>query len=125
LLAIVPSGAATGFPLLTGLALQHIPPRTLSFHRPSTAGDREFGELRGGERPKRAFWLFSITGSVAVAGFALTQSGSASVVGDLLMVAAILLCGLGYAEGASCPGGLAASGRGCEIFEWTVVNMRP
>src|SRR6266478_2569491 len=44
-----------------------------------------FGVLRGGERPRPAFWLFSITGSLSVAGFALSQSGSGSLAGDLLM----------------------------------------
>ena len=58
--------------------------------------------LRGGERPKRAvFWLFSVVGSLAVAAFALAQGSHASIVGDFLMIAAILFCGLGYAEGAT------------------------
>ncbi len=59
--------------------------------------------LRGGERPAPAFWLFSLVGgSRLVAGFALARGGDgASLPGDLLMVAAILLCGLGYAEGAA------------------------
>src|SRR3546814_17354185 len=51
-----------------------------------------FGVLRGGERPKPVFWLFSILGAAAVAGFALYGSDdrksvvsgkSVSVRGDL------------------------------------------
>jgi drug/metabolite transporter (DMT)-like permease len=77
--------------------------------------------LRGGERPKRAFWLFSVVGSLSVAGFALTQSGGASVVGDLLMVAAILLCGLGYAEGATLSRRLG----GWQVISWALLLALP
>jgi drug/metabolite transporter (DMT)-like permease len=65
--------------------------------------------LRGGERPRPAFWLFSCLGSALVAGFAMTQGFAASPIGDLMMLAAIIVCGLGYAEGAaSCRAGSAA-----------------
>jgi drug/metabolite transporter (DMT)-like permease len=80
-----------------------------------------FGVLRGGERPKLAFWLFSVVGSLAVAGFALTKSSSASLVGDLLMVAAILLCGLGYAEGATLSRRLG----GWQVISWALLLALP
>ncbi|RWF23208.1 MAG: EamA/RhaT family transporter, partial [Mesorhizobium sp.] len=54
-----------------------------------------FGVLRGGERPRPAFWLFSCLGSALVGSFALTQGVTASPVGDALMLAAIVVCGLG------------------------------
>jgi drug/metabolite transporter (DMT)-like permease len=50
--------------------------------------------------PRRAFWIFSVIGSLLVVGFALTQNAAASLSGDLLMLAAVIVCGLGYAEGA-------------------------
>jgi drug/metabolite transporter (DMT)-like permease len=101
-LAIVALGVVVGFPLLTALALQHITAaRSIVFIGLLPLATAIFGVLRGGERPKPAFWLFSVAGSLLVAGFALSQSGSASLAGDALMVAAILLCGLGYAEGAA------------------------
>jgi drug/metabolite transporter (DMT)-like permease len=59
-----------------------------------------FGVLRGGERPKPGFWLFSLAGAAMVALYAISQSGAGSSLGDALMVASILVCGLGYAEGA-------------------------
>lgn len=37
-----------------------------------------FGVLRGGERPRPAFWLFSILGSALVVTFALSQGLTAS-----------------------------------------------
>lgn len=75
----------------------------------------------GGERPKRAFWLFSVLGSLLVAGFALAQGGRASVGGDLLMVGAILLCGLGYAEGAILSRRLG----GWQVISWALVMALP
>lgn len=80
-----------------------------------------FGVVRGGERPKPAFWLFSCLGSLSVAGFALSQSSSASVTGDLLMVAAIILCGLGYAEGAALSRRLG----GWQVISWALVLALP
>jgi drug/metabolite transporter (DMT)-like permease len=56
--------------------------------------------LRSGERPRPGFWLFSLAGAAAVVLFALDRGGSGNGVGDGLMVAAVLICGLGYAEGA-------------------------
>lgn len=121
-LIIVGVGVVVGFPLLTALALQHI----TSAHSTVYIGllplaTAIFGVVRGGERPKPAFWLFSCLGSLSVAGFALSQSSSASVTGDLLMVAAIILCGLGYAEGAALSRRLG----GWQVISWALVLALP
>src|SRR6478609_4840762 len=99
-LVIVAIGVVVGFPLLTALALRHVTSaHSIVFIGLLPLATAIFGVLRGGERPKPAFWLFSLLGSAAVAGFALAQGLSASPAGDLLMLAAVLVCGLGYAEG--------------------------
>ncbi len=109
-LAIVALGVVIGFPLLTALALQHITSaHSIVFIGLLPLATAIFGVLRGGERPKPVFWLFSGLGGAAVAGFALFQGGGGSLLGDVLMVAAIVLCGLGYAEGAG--DAFAPSGR--------------
>ena len=77
--------------------------------------------LRGGERPRPIFWLFSITGSLLVAGFALSQDLSASLAGDLLMLAAVLVCGLGYAEGAT----LSRKLGGWQVICWALLLSLP
>ena len=121
-LAIVAFGVVIGFPLLTALALQHITSaHSIVFIGLLPLATALFGVLRGGERPKVAFWLFSIAGSLAVAGFALSQSGAASVTGDLLMVASILVCGLGYAEGAVLSRRLG----GWQVISWALVLSLP
>ena len=121
-LAIVALGVVIGFPLLTGLALQHITSaHSVVFIGLLPLATALFGVLRGGERPKPAFWLFSAIGALCVAGFALSQSGSASLAGDLPMVAAILLCGLGYAEGATLSRRLG----GWQVICWALVLAFP
>ena len=121
-LAIVALGVVIGFPLLTALALQRITSaHSIVFVGLLPLATAVFGVLRGGERPKPAFWLFSIIGGLSVAGFALAQSGSASLTGDLLMVSAILLCGLGYAEGAMLSRRLG----GWQVISWALVLALP
>lgn len=121
-LAIVALGVVVGFPLLTALALQHITAaHSIIFIGLLPLSTAIFGVLRGGERPKPAFWLFSILGASTVAGFALSRSDGGSVVGDLLMVAAIVLCGLGYAEGAT----LARRLGGWQVISWALLLSLP
>ena len=100
-LAIVAAGVVIGFPLLTALALQHITSaRSIVFIGLLPLATAIFGVIRGGERPRPAFWLFSCGGSLLVALYVWSQSADGTLTGDLLMLAAIIICGLGYAEGA-------------------------
>ncbi|MDC7741761.1 DMT family transporter [Rhizobium binxianense] len=121
-LAVVALGVVVGFPLLTALALQHVTSaHSIVFVGLLPLATAIFGVVRGGERPKPAFWLFSILGSALVAGFALMQGLTASPVGDLLMLAAIIVCGLGYAEG----GRLSRTLGGWQVISWALVLSLP
>ena len=121
-LAIVSIGVVIGFPLLTALALQHITSaHSIVFIGLLPLATALFGVIRGGERPQPAFWLFSVAGAACVAGFAMTQSASASLTGDLLMIAAVLLCGLGYAEGAALSRRLG----GWQVISWALILSLP
>ena len=121
-LTIVALGVVVGFPLLTALALQHITAaHSIVFIGLLPLATATFGVLRGGERPRPAFWLFSIIGAATVAGFALSRSDGGSIVGDLLMVAAIVLCGLGYAEGATLSRRLG----GWQVISWALLLSLP
>ncbi|QOZ06456.1 DMT family transporter [Bradyrhizobium sp. CCBAU 51765] len=121
-LAIVAVGVVVGFPLLTALALQHITSaHSIVFIGLLPLSTAIFGVLRGGERPQPLFWLFAVLGSATVAGFALSGDGSASLEGDLLMVAAIVLCGLGYAEGAALSRRLG----GWQVISWALLLALP
>jgi drug/metabolite transporter (DMT)-like permease len=121
-LFIVAMGVVLGFPLLTALALQHVTSaHSIVFVGLLPLATAIFGVLRGGERPRPVFWIFSILGSALVVGFALSQGLTASPTGDLLMLAAIVACGLGYAEGAK----LSRTLGGWQVICWALVLSLP
>jgi drug/metabolite transporter (DMT)-like permease len=121
-LAIVALGVVIGFPLLTALALQHVTSaHSIVFIGLLPLATAIFGVLRGGERPRPLFWLFSCLGSTTVVAFALSSGGSGSLIGDLLMIASIILCGLGYAEGAKLSRRLG----GWQVISWALVLAAP
>ena len=121
-LALTALGVVIGFPLLTALALRHV----TSAHSIIFVGllplcTAVFAVLRGGERPRPAFWLFSALGSAFVVGYALMGGVEASLQGDLLMLSAIVVCGLGYAEGAR----LSRTLGGWQVISWALVLSLP
>lgn len=121
-LVIVALGVVVGFPLLTALALKHVTSaHSIIFVGLLPLATAIFGVLRGGDRPRPAFWLFSCLGSALVAGFALMQGVTASPVGDGLMLAAIIVCGLGYAEGAK----LSRKLGGWQVICWALALSLP
>lgn len=121
-LMIVSLGVIIGFPLLTAMALQHVSSaHSIVFLGLLPLSTAIFGVLRGGERPRMAFWIFSVLGSLLVMGFALTQSAAVSLTGDVLMLAAVVVCGLGYAEGAKLTRVLG----GWQVISWALILSLP
>ncbi|MGO4436312.1 DMT family transporter [Rhizobium sp. RAF56] len=121
-LVVVALGVVVGFPLLTALALKHVTSaHSVVFIGLLPLATAIFAVIRGGERPKPAFWLFSALGSTLVAGFAVAQGLTASPTGDALMLAAIVVCGLGYAEGAR----LSRTLGGWQVISWALVLSLP
>lgn len=121
-LAVVALGVVVGFPLLTALALEHITSaRSIVFIGLLPLATALFGVVRGGERPKPAFWLFSMIGAATVVGFAVGNTVPKSLTGDLLMIGAIILCGLGYAEGARLSRRLG----GWQVISWALLLALP
>ncbi|MEX6678709.1 DMT family transporter [Pseudomonas sp. W2Oct36] len=121
-LFIVASGVVVGFPLLTALALQYVTSaHSIVFVGLLPLATAVFAVLRGGERPRPVFWVFSLLGSALVVGFACAQGLSASPAGDLLMLLAIVVCGLGYAEGAT----LSRTLGGWQVICWALVLALP
>nr|WP_241608502.1 DMT family transporter [Rosenbergiella australiborealis] len=121
-LLIVALGVVIGFPLLTAMALKS----TSASHSIVFLGllplmTAIFGVLRAGERPQASFWLFSVLGSGLVVGYALLQGASLLTSGDLLMLSAIIVCGLGYAEGAK----LSRMLGGWQVICWSLIIALP
>jgi drug/metabolite transporter (DMT)-like permease len=119
---LVALGVVVGFPLLSTLALTHL----TSAHASVIVGllpaaTAVFAVIRAGERPTKAFWLAAAAGLVAVLVFAGTQGVKGLAAADLLVLAAVLAAGLGYAEG----GALARTYGGPQVICWALVISAP
>ncbi|MFY1691988.1 DMT family transporter [Plantactinospora sp. WMMB782] len=123
-LSVVAIGVVVGFPLFTSLALL----TQTSAHGAVVitvlpAMTAVFAVLRAGERPPPLFWVASAAGLLAVLGF-LAASGAVHgkfSVADVFLLAAVLLCGLGYAEG----GVLARELGGARTICWALLLSLP
>jgi drug/metabolite transporter (DMT)-like permease len=123
-LTVVALGVVVGFPLFTSLALT----TQSSSHGAVVvtvlpAVTAVFAVLFAGERPPLVFWLASAAGLAVVLMFLVmtgTVRGGASTA-DLYLVVAVLLCGLGYAEG----GALARELGGARTICWALVVSLP
>lgn len=121
-LTVVSLGVVVGFPLLTAIALQEITSaHSLVFLALLPLSTAIFAVIRGGEKPRPTFWLFSIVGSLLVMGYALSQGGASSISADLLMIASVIVCGLGYAEGATLTKQLG----GWQVICWALIVSLP
>lgn len=121
-LIVVALGVVIGFPLLTAFALQHVTSaHSIVFLGLLPLATAIFGVIRAGERPRMAFWICSCLGSLLVTGFALSQDITVSATGDLLMLAAVIVCGLGYAEGAR----LTRIFGGWQVISWALIIALP
>jgi drug/metabolite transporter (DMT)-like permease len=121
-LLVVAGGVVLGFPLFTALALRSVP----SAHAIVFVGllplvTALFAVMRAAEKPRRAFWHWAAAGSAAVCTYALIHSTGGFAAPDLLMLAAILVCGLGYAEGSR----LAKRLGSWQIICWALVLSLP
>ncbi len=121
-LALVALGVVVGFPLLSALALRHInAAQSQIFLGLLPLATALFGVLRGGERPHRGFWLFAGLGSACVIGVALRHATQLPLAGVALMLCSIVICGLGYAEGAKLSRRLG----GWQVISWALVLSLP
>ena len=78
--------------------------------------------MRAGEHPNAKFWLFTLLGSGFVVAFMLINDHSQHLSkGDLYMIAAVLACGLGYAEG----GHLSKTLGGWQVICWALIVAFP
>lgn len=121
-LTVVSLGVVVGFPLLTAIALQEITSaHSLVFLALLPLSTAIFAVIRGGEKPRPIFWFFSIIGSLLVMGYAISQGGASSISADLLMIASVIVCGLGYAEGATLTRALG----GWQVICWALIVSLP
>ena len=121
-LLVVAGGVVLGFPLLTALALRSVPAaHTIVFIGLLPLATALFAVLRATEKPRPAFWLWAGAGSAAVCLYALWHSTGGFAAPDLLMLGAVVVCGLGYAEGSR----LAKRLGSWQIICWALVLSLP
>jgi drug/metabolite transporter (DMT)-like permease len=121
LLACVP-GVGFGYGVLIAIALEHV---TASHAAVVTgllpAATAVVATVRAGERPGRLFWVASLTGACAVVVFALSSNAGSVHAADLLLLVALVLAAVGYAEG----GRLAREMPGWRVICWVLVLSLP
>ncbi|WP_196807664.1 DMT family transporter [Candidatus Solirubrobacter pratensis] len=120
--ALVGIGVVIGFPICTSLALEHLS----SAHASVIVGmlpasTAALAVARAGERPPRAFWAAAAAGLAAVLAFAATQGAHGIEAADLLVLAAVALAALGYAEG----GALSRTYGGWQVICWALILTAP
>ncbi len=119
---VVVAGVIIGFPLLSAIAMRDAP----ASHGAVIVGLLPLftalgGVWRAGERPSSKFWLFAGLGSTLVLGFAIVSGGGTMRWSDLALLAAVVLAGIGYAEGAV----LARKFGSWQVICWALVLASP
>ena len=121
-IAIVALGTVLGFGPLSSLAMQYLPAAhgivVIGLLPAATA---VMAVLRAGERPPRAFWLACVVGVISVLVFAVAQGAGRPQWGDALLLGAVVMAGLGYAEGAQ----LTKAMGGWRVISWALVFSIP
>jgi len=121
-LAAVSLGVVLGFPLLTSLALAHVPAaHGIIVVGLIPAATAIVAVLRAGERPSLAFWIAAAAGLGCTLLFALTRNAGELGAADILLLGAVLSAGFGYAEG----GALAREMGGPRVICWALVLALP
>lgn len=119
---IVAGPVGIGFGLVSALALHYVDSvhgAVLTGLIPAaTAG---MAVWRAGERPRAAYWAALAFGLAIVIGFAIVQGGGSLHLADLLLLLAIGIAGIGYAEG----GALAREYGGWRVICWAVIIAAP
>jgi drug/metabolite transporter (DMT)-like permease len=121
-LLIIASGVVLGFPFLSAWAMKSVH----ASHGAVLIGilplaTAAAGALRAGDRPSFGFWITATLGSAIVVGFAVIQGAGRLQTADLLLLVALLLGSIGYAEG----GRLARELGGWQVICWALVISLP
>jgi drug/metabolite transporter (DMT)-like permease len=115
-------GIVIGFPLLSAIALRHVTANHAAvIVALLPAATAIAGALRGGERPSGRFWAAAGVGLAAVLAFAALQGAGGPSGADGLTLAAVAVCAVGYAEGAT----LARELGGPRTISWALLVALP
>lgn len=121
-LAVVALGVIVAFPVFSAWAMKTVP----ASHGALVNGLQPlfvalYAAWLSHERPSPAFWASAALGSALVIGYALHAGGGSLQAGDALMLGAVVVGALGYAEGAR----LARQMGGWQVICWALVVSAP
>ncbi|MGF6600986.1 drug/metabolite transporter (DMT)-like permease [Paraburkholderia sp. GAS448] len=121
-LAVVSLGVIIAFPVFSAWSMKTVP----ASHGAVVNGLQPlcvalYAAWLSHERPSKAFWASAIAGSAIVVAFALQSGGGSLRAGDALMLVAVGIGALGYAEGAR----LAREIGGWQVICWALVLSAP
>ena len=121
-LAVTALGVIVAFPVFSAWAMKTVP----ASHGALVNGLQPlfvaiYAAWLSRERPSPAFWASAALGSALVVAYALHAGGGSLQAGDLLMLAAVAVGALGYAEGAR----LARDLGGWQVICWALVLAAP
>jgi drug/metabolite transporter (DMT)-like permease len=121
-LAVVSLGVIIAFPVFSAWAMKTVP----ASHGAVVNGLQPlcvalYAAWLSHERPSKAFWASAIAGSAIVVAFALQSGGGSLQAGDFLMLVAVGIGALGYAEGAR----LARQIGSWQVICWALVLSAP
>lgn len=115
-------GIVVGWPLASSFAMQTVPSsHGAVFNGLLPLSTAAFAALRSGERPSPAFWAWALVGAALVTAYALRQGHGTLSLGDLWLLVAVVLGGMGYAEGARASRTLG----GARTICWALVISAP
>ncbi|MDR5778910.1 DMT family transporter [Caballeronia sp. LZ065] len=121
-LAVVSLGVIIAFPVFSAWSMKYVP----ASHGAVVNGLQPlcvaiYAAWLSHERPSKMFWASALAGSAIVVAFALQAGGGGLQAGDLLMLIAVGIGALGYAEGAR----LARQMGGWQVICWALVLSAP
>lgn len=121
-LAVVSLGVIIAFPVFSAWSMKYVP----ASHGAVVNGLQPlcvaiYAAWLSHERPSKLFWASALAGSAIVVAFALQAGGGGLQAGDLLMLVAVGIGALGYAEGAR----LARQMGGWQVICWALVLSAP
>ena len=94
-------GVVVGWPLTSTLAMATVSSsHGAVFNGLLPLSTAIFAAWRSGERPSGTFWGWATAGAILVMTYALRQGHGSLQTGDLWLLVAVILGGMGYAEGA-------------------------
>ncbi|MDR5756534.1 DMT family transporter [Caballeronia sp. LZ035] len=121
-LAVVSLGVIIAFPVFSAWSMKYVP----ASHGAVVNGLQPlcvaiYAAWLSHERPSKLFWVSALAGSAIVVAFAVQTGGGGLQAGDLLMLVAVGIGALGYAEGAR----LARQMGGWQVICWALVLSAP